>query len=130
MFFPSFFLDFCFLGLKCVCVFLCTTCCISFISLIRLSILLCISGSLTILSDKPLNKLFISLFTLEWTTLILFSDLKGFSFKVDFQRTYNSDAGKKSWTHRNAFSFSHTNGGIRSVKLSAVVHDDTIKQQA
>lgn len=34
-------------------------------------------------------------------------DLKGFIFKVDFQRTYNSDAGKKSWTHRNAFSFSN-----------------------
>lgn len=34
-------------------------------------------------------------------------DLKGFIFKVDFQRTYNSDAGKKSWTQRNAFSFSN-----------------------
>ena len=34
-------------------------------------------------------------------------DLEGFIFKVDFQRTYNSDAGKKSWTHRNAFSFSN-----------------------
>lgn len=34
-------------------------------------------------------------------------DLKGFIFKVDFQRTYNSDGGKKSWTHRNAFSFSN-----------------------
>lgn len=34
-------------------------------------------------------------------------DLKGFIFRVDFQRTYNSDAGKKSWTHKNAFSFSN-----------------------
>lgn len=34
-------------------------------------------------------------------------DLKGFIFKVDFQRTYNSDTGKKSWTHKNAFSFSN-----------------------